>query len=184
MNTPKNFSEAISAAEQTIEKYFRELSTGDLNAGGGQNTWSIAQCLQHIIKTNQSYFPALEQLAQGTYRATFWQKTSPFSSSIGRNLPVELGAVVHKKYKAPRIFQPVQRDISPKIVEDLLENLSRLEQLADQITSKGHWNTVISSPVSQLITFSAYNAVAMLIGHTERHIQQAKSRLDASNKHA
>lgn len=180
MNPPLNSSSALSSIEQTIGEYFSGLSADKLNAGAGENTWSIAQCLQHIIKTNQSYFPALEQLAQGTFRASLWQKYSPFSASIGRNLPVELGAIVRKKYKAPRIFQPAQRDISPKIVEDVCENLHRLQRLADEIMTRGQWNTVISSPVSPLITFSAGSAITMLIGHTERHVQQAKSRLASS----
>lgn len=183
MNPTFNFSAELSALEQSIHQHFQGLSAVELNAGASDNEWSIAQCLQHIIKTNQSYFPVLEQLAQGTFRPTFWQKFSPFSNTIGRNLSLELGATVRKKYKAPRIFQPAQREISLHIVEDLGENLRRLQTLAGDITSNGQGNTVISSPVSPLITFSAGNAITMLIGHTERHIQQAKSRLGASVHH-
>jgi hypothetical protein len=171
------YTENLVVLKDRIDRQFSTLSAAELSEVSDADRWSVAQCLQHIIKTNQSYFPVLELVAQDTFRPNFWQRNSPFTKTIGRNLTSELGAVVRKKYKAPRIFMPVSRDIPVTVVQDLLDNVARLSALSIEITTKNRMNTVISSPVSALITFTVGDAISMLIGHSERHLMQAQSLL-------
>jgi hypothetical protein len=156
-----------------ITRNFSHLSEEVLNAGKSNGNWSIAQCLQHIIKTNQSYFPALEKVANGNHSPTFWQKLSPLTKTISSNLTKELGVHITRKFKSPRLFLPVKGTIATNVVDDLTKNLYVLKGIMAKIEEENKLSNVISSPVSPLITLTVGSALNMLVGHSERHLRQA-----------
>ncbi|HRK49108.1 MAG TPA: DinB family protein, partial [Pyrinomonadaceae bacterium] len=79
---------------------FGSLSGEQLNWKPAENSWSVAQCLDHIIKTNLSFYPEFDRLASGNRKNSFWENWSPFTGWGGRFL-VNAVLVDSKKAKAP-----------------------------------------------------------------------------------
>ena len=69
--------ERIDAVTSAAKDEFCALSATQLNWKPHPESWSIGQCLDHLITTNNTYFPMLEQIAQGKRKPTLC--ITPFS---------------------------------------------------------------------------------------------------------
>ena len=169
-----NQGEAIT--EHVIE-LFNELNATQLNWKPDAQSWSIAQCLDHLIVGNSSYFPVFQQMIEGSYKASWWARISPFSGYFGRLMLDNFGAEVKKKYKAPPLFQPTQSEIQGTIVQDFIRHQQELLGLYGKM-ERADPNTVLASPALGLLTYPLRDAFTFLIGHEERHVNQAKRVLE------
>ena len=68
---------------EDVESVFGGLTEQQLNWKPAPESWSVAQCLDHLIKSNEQFFPELEGIVAGTRKNTFWQNWSPLSSMAG-----------------------------------------------------------------------------------------------------
>ncbi len=157
---------------------FNDLRPDQLMWKPAPHRWSIAQCLDHLIVSNECYFPVLDRLSGDRYRATFWEQWSPFSKSIGRNMVATLGPEVRRPFKAPKLFQPRQKDVKDDAIVDRFRKhqealIRKLEAIRVQPLNK----VVVTSPVAGLITIPLTDVLEILAGHEERHLSQAERLL-------
>jgi len=153
---------------------FAQLTEDQLNWRTSESSWSIGQCLQHLLKTNEAYFPAIEKIMATGYRATFWEKNSPFTGTVGKSMIEQLGTRVIKRFKAPRLFLPSSRPISTSVVEEAVHHLNTFDTLIKRIEEHSAMNSVLRSPVSGLITIRVQDVLTSLFGHAGRHLEQAE----------
>ena len=66
---PTMFKEARETARR-IEISFGSLDTTQLNWQDAPNSWSVGQCLDHLIVTNQHYIPQFKEIAEGKKQVT------------------------------------------------------------------------------------------------------------------
>ena len=76
-------SAAITQISDDVQDSFGALSAEQLNWKPAPESWSVGQCLDHLIKSNEEFFPELEGIASGTRKNTFWQNWSPLSGIAG-----------------------------------------------------------------------------------------------------
>lgn len=134
--------------------------------------WGIAEHLHHLIVSNETYFKVFDDLLAGKFKPTFWQRKSPFTKSIGENMKKTLGPGVAKKFKSPKLFLPNSvKKIKPSIVRDFLAQQEKLIRYLENLEKKQFKNTVISSPVSSLITLSLSDALDVIVLHEQRHME-------------
>src|SRR5215510_4453254 len=93
-------------AKNKVVAEFSNLTTEQFNWKPFPDSWSIAQCLHHLIVSDSSYFPDLKKIINGSYKMSFWQRYSPFSKKLGQKLKKQLREQVTKKMKAPKKIQP------------------------------------------------------------------------------
>jgi hypothetical protein len=156
-----------------VEKHFSALTIQQLNWRPAPGSWSIGQCLHHLINTNKTYIPIFENIISGKYKKTFWEKISPFSKSIGKSMIDSLGKDMKQIFKAPKIFQPSNKNIPQSITEDFLAHQQNLLELFEKMKSPDFDEYVITSPVSGLITFRLRDFQQAMCNHEERHLAQA-----------
>ncbi len=157
---------------------FKDLRPDQLLWKPAPHRWSIAQCLDHLIVSNECYFPVLDRLSGDRYQATFWERWSPFSKSIGRNMVATLGPKVRRPFKAPKIFQPRQQEVKDAAILDRFRKhqealIRKLEAIRVESLNK----VVVTSPVAGLITIPLTDVLEILPGHEERHLSQAAGLL-------
>ena len=169
---------------QIIYEEFSALNSEQLNFKVNTNEWSIAQCLDHLIVSNEKYFPVLQKIQAKNYTMTFWERNNPFSKKIGRQMIQNLGPVVRKKYVSPKIFQPGKSNIRISIVSDFVQHQNKLIDLIKVISNEQYSKLKISSPVAALITFSIADLIQLLFAHEQRHLEQmrkVKNKLEKSS---
>lgn len=156
-----------------VTEKFSTLSTEQLTWNPSPGQWSIAQCLQHLIISNETYFPQFQKLQQG-YTPTFWERYNPFSHSTGKSMVESLGKKVKRKFKSPRLFLPSPLKAGENIIESFLTHQLTLIALLRSLPDMKAQKIIITSPVSPLITLSLYDCLLVISGHEERHLEQAK----------
>jgi hypothetical protein len=170
-------SELIAETEsvsEKIERAFGALSAAQLNWKPSEKAWSVAQCLDHLIKTNRLEFPAIENALRAGYKNPFWSKI-PFLPHVCGRIGIYLFRPQNRrKLKAPKNFQPSSSDFDEKIIADFLAHQRDLLEKMKRCRSLDSRKTKIVSPISGLITYSLADAFRILVVHEQRHIEQAK----------
>lgn len=173
----KNFIDAIiqkaNLAKEKVQQEFPTLSFHQLNWKPSAESWSIAQCLDHLIVSHNAYFPELEKITTGNYKMSFWEKYSPFTSVWGRIMKDQLQEKVKRKMKAPRKIQPFASEISDDIVERYFNSLSIFLKYISACQSLDIDKIIITSPLLRIVTYDLRDAFQFLIQHEHRHINQA-----------
>lgn len=156
---------------------FGALTADQLNWKPGEKSWSIAQCLDHLILTNGQFYPEFDKLAAGTRRNTFWQNYSPFTGFFGRFL---IRAVTEdsKKVKAPSKTIVPPSDLPTDIVDKFATNITDVCGRIAKVASADRQKVVVTSPFLAVMTYRLDDAYTVLVEHTKRHIRQAKRVTD------
>src|SRR6187549_957351 len=103
----------ISKISHEATEKFSGLSESQLNWKPEPAKWSIAQCLDHLIVSNKTYYPSFEKLISHSYRLSFLQKLNPFKKMLGPIMVRTMGKGSKRAFKAPKIFEPASSNISP-----------------------------------------------------------------------
>ena len=171
----------IDAVQEQVDKQFSTLSSEQLNWKPEPGKWSIAQCLDHIITSNKTYFPAFNKLLRHEYQLSIFQQLNPFKKKLGPMMVRNLGPLVTKKFTAPTIFQPSSSTLPASIVADFRTHQEELRKYIRQLQQLDTKNLVMASPVTGMITYTLADAIRILSGHEQRHVNQAEQILHHPN---
>lgn len=167
-------ADLAALADEASERFGR-LTIEPLNWKPAPGSWSVAQCFDHLITTNELYFPIFRELAQGQTSPSFWQRYSPLSGFFGRFLIKIVDPDNPKKTKTISRAEPSASDIDGRIIERfvahqraLIEHVRRIPAGIDRQA------TVITSPFLSLITYSLEDCLTILDLHGRRHSDQAR----------
>ena len=169
---PGTLVEELNGIASEARRDFGRLSAGQLNWKPSAEQWSVGQCLEHLIKTNESFFPVLEAIAKGERRARLWERVSPLSGFFGRI--VLRGLSSERKFKAPRAVRPTASGVAADIVARFVEHQGELARRLRAAEGADARRTVVTSPISALVTYSFGDACRIVVAHERRHLEQAR----------
>ena len=152
---------------------FGDLSGDQLNWKPAPESWSVGQCLEHLIKTNEQFYPEMDKLAAGRRTNSFWENWSPFTGFFGRFL-VKAVTEDSKKAKAPSKDIVPPSDIAPDVIARFTANISVVNEKVTACAAADREKTIITSPFLAIMTYKLDHAYSVLVEHTKRHIRQAK----------
>ena len=165
-------TEANKIAAET-KSTFGRLSPSQLNWKPSAERWSVAQCFDHLLSSNNGYFPPIEGVLAGT-KPTFWQRMPILPGLAGKLLIKSLDPKSSRKIKAPAKFQPAQSDISASVIDNFVNQQARIVEKMKATEHLDLENIVITSPVAAAITYSLMDAYRIIVVHEQRHFEQAK----------
>src|SRR5689334_20717888 len=130
----------LESVSEDVKANFASLSPEQLNWRPAPDSWSVAQCLDHLIKSNEEFYPELDSLAAGTRKNTLWQSWSPLSGIAGGFLVTTLKKDGNKVKTNQKMTPP--SDIAPDIIDRFLQHQS---DFAAKIRSTGSsdWRRVV-----------------------------------------
>lgn len=155
-----------------VKENFGDLSAEQLNWKPAPDSWSVGQCLDHLIKSNEEYYPELDKLAAGTRKNTLWQSVSPLSGIAGAFLVSSLKKDSQKVKTSQKMTPP--SDIAPDIVERFSEHQSQFIEKIRSASDADWHKTVLTSPFVKIMTYRMDVGLTALIEHEKRHVRQAK----------
>lgn len=164
---------ALRQAADEAKANFGNLSSEQLNWKPGEKSWSVGQCFDHIIKTNEEFYPEFERLAAGNRKNNFIESYSPLTGFFGRFL-IKAVSEDSKKAKAPsqKIVPP--SSVDPGIVERFASHIDDVNRRVESCASADRQKTVVTSPFLKIFTYRLDDAYTVLVEHTKRHLRQAK----------
>ena len=162
----------IQGVSEDVKITFGGLTEEQVNWKPAPESWSVGQCLDHLIRSNEEFFPELESLAAGTRRNTLWQTWSPLSGIAGAFLVGTLKKDNQKTKTSQKMTPP--SDIAADIVDRFVDHQA---QLTDKLRSTADvdWHKVMfTSPFVKIMTYRMDVGLQAVIEHEKRHIRQAK----------
>lgn len=167
-----------------VTREFKDLNERQINWKYIPDTWSIGQCLDHIIVTNEKYMPKISLIAEGKKDTGIGTKIPLLPRLIGKFITKSVGPDAKMKVKAPKIFLPQTGNIRSDIVNEFQKHQNKLKDLILRSDNTDHEKTLITSPVSGFFGLYMVDAINIITLHEERHFQQAMRVLknEAFNK--
>jgi hypothetical protein len=138
--------------------------------------WSIAEVLEHLIVSADSYLGRLRPLVEGKAGGTADTNATWKPTLMGGLLASSLRNP--RKLRAPRLYKPGPSP-RPRVLDEFLQ---RQEDVGRLISEAGtmDWRRVrMRSPVLPIINMNLGDALTVLVVHAERHaaqIERVKAR--------
>jgi DinB superfamily len=170
----------IQSVTDEAQTSFAHLSGEQLNWKQSLQQWSIGQCLDHLVTSNNTYFPTFEKVIRGEQRATLWERMPLLPGFFGKTLIKSLGPLSTRKLKAPQAFRPASSRVDGEIVNHFIAQQHRLTEYIKASGKPQLLETIISSPASGLVTYSLLDAYRIIVVHERRHMLQAQKVMAAN----
>lgn len=161
----------ISADTKSV---FGGLSGAQLNWKPNVESWSVGQCFEHLIITNDLYFPNIQKVADGAHQNNFFSKIPFFVDIIAALMKNSLKPEQARKMKTFKIFEPATSNISPTIFEEFAANQQKLIALIEGVKNLDIHKIKISEPLSAALNLRLIDAFEILVMHEKRHFLQAE----------
>lgn len=170
--------EEISAAAQ---KTFGNLNAAQINWKPNGKSWSIGQCFEHLIVTNNLYFPNIQKVVDGKHRNNFFSKIPFAPDLIAALMKNSLNPDQSRKMKTFKMFEPAVTEVSAAIIDDFAENQRKLIEKIEAVKGFEMHKIKISEPLSAALNLRLEDAFEILTMHERRHFRQAEKVLQAKN---
>ncbi len=151
------------------------LNSEQLNWKPDSASWSVGQCVDHIVTTNRLYFKIFESLLDGTKPFNFWEKIPFLPGLFGKLLIKTTQPVIDKKNRTVPVFEPSKSEIPENILNTFFETQKVLIDWIQKSDSLDHSSTIVTSPAAKFVTYSLHDVCHILSGHEERHLNQARN---------
>jgi hypothetical protein len=165
--------EILREVNSTVESTFSPLSREQLNWKPASDQWSIAQCLDHLIRTNEGYLPQLAEISMGTKRKSLWERV-PFLPAIFGKLILKASQPNGKgKMKAPKAFEPLQSNLPAETTANFIAHNRAVIRQYERLPKSNLSFYRLTSPASKVIVLRLEDVIELLPAHEQRHLQQA-----------
>lgn len=157
MSQKQFIQEQILRGQQAIEKVekeFQGLTREQFNWKHSQKVWSIAECIQHLIMADRSYFEIFESISNKTYQMSTWQRYSPLSSLLGNALRKQMTENPTKKTVTHKKITPTFSSYDINLLDDYKSTLNHLLKLFSECQEQPIDKIIITSPLISWITYS------------------------------
>jgi hypothetical protein len=172
--------EQANAIADEAQQTFGALSATQLNWKPGPEQWSVAQCFDHLIVTNRSYFPTFEKIVKGEKRNTLWERMPYVSKFWGRMLLKMLDPDSSQRVKAPSVFRPSSSDIDAQIINRFVTHQHEVVGFMSATKGFDLERIKLTSPAAGVITYSLMDCYRIIVTHERRHFKQAERVMAAS----
>jgi hypothetical protein len=171
--------EQFQCATREAKKLVFDRSAHELTRRLEPESWSTAECLDHLARTTRSFLPAISKAVATAPKLTTNRslRTGKIVSLLIRNLepPYRL------RYKVIPQLAPLQRDFEAAW-SAFEESQSRLLETVCLATGLAIDKVKVPCPVCTHITYNAYGAFRMLAAHQRRHLWQVQQILAALDR--
>ncbi len=157
-----------------VRRLFGGLSGAQLNWKPSAEQWSIAQCLEHLIRSNAGFFPQFDAIAKGQKTARWMERIPGMPGVWGGLLIKSLLPETTRKLKAPAAGAPSASAIDAGIVEQFAAHQQEMMQKARALEPANPGRVILTSPFLSFVTYSALDACRICAVHERRHLQQAE----------
>lgn len=149
------------------------LSLDQLNWKPDPQTWSVGECIDHLITSNRLYFAQIEAIGRGDKHVTFWEKLPILHGFWGRMLIKVTSPDNPKKGKTRPVFEPSRSKVPLSVFDEFAQQQRQLMDIVRRTDGVDHHEVMVTSPAGGFITYSLHDAILILFQHERRHFNQA-----------
>ena len=173
----------INAADSIAEdapKMFGALSEAQLNWKPDAETWSVGQCLDHLIVSNNQVPNIVGAHIDGTHRKTIFERLPFAPKFFGEQIYKAVRPESKRKIKAPRGFHPTSSNVSNDVVARFVDSQRETIEWMRRSEKLDLHKTVVTSHLSKFVTYTMFDCYRIVITHSRRHFRQAQNVMNLS----
>ena len=172
-SVPRLVSEAESIAVEA-QRTFGTLSGAQLNWKPGADAWSAAQCFDHLIRINETYFPSLRGIHERGYTPGWRDKVPFLSRAIGSLVLKAVQPEAARKLRAAVHVRPSSSALDDGIIARFVAHQHEVVAHMQRTAGRGDLQQmVIVSPVASAAFYTVLDAFRIIVAHERRHMAQA-----------
>lgn len=173
MSLPELINEAEIVARD-VQSTFGQLTAEQLNWKPNANSWSVAQCLDHLMNANNEMFGAFEPVINGAKQTRFVERLPVLPGIWGRMMVKAVSPQGKQKLKAPSAATPSASKLDSQIVSRFVTQQQTVSQKLRAIEGLNTDKVIITSPFIGIVTYSLLDAARIIVVHERRHFEQAQ----------
>jgi hypothetical protein len=173
LTLPQIFNEA-DAIGRDVQSTFGRLNAEQLNWKPSADSWSVAQCLDHLMSANREMLPAFDEAISGTKRIRFFERVPVLPGLFGRMMIKVVAPDGKRKLKAPSAAAPSTSAIDPRIVGQFVTHQQEVISKMKAIQNLNPATNIMTSPFVGFVTYSLLDACRIIVAHERRHLAQAE----------
>lgn len=173
----EDYRQRFEAAKHEFRSMVADIDDDQFNWRPGEEEWSVAECFDHLVMIGDLM---LVKLDEGIERAA--------EADLRSNGPYRYGALGNwfvravgparegkkRKFRAPKLYTPTSRHTISRLDKAFTELQDALIERLRRANGYDLGRVKVPSPVTRLLRLSLGQWFALLAGHQERHIDQAR----------
>jgi hypothetical protein len=164
---------ALEGAARDAAESFGNLDARQINWRPDTTRWSVAQCLEHLLRANRLMLAAAEDALNARAPRSLWQRLPVWPGLLGRMLIRSQAPEATRKFTAPSTAQPAASDIAADIIQRFVEQHRAMVEWVGEL-DEGAARTIMTSPFIRVVTYSVLDGCRVIVAHDHRHLQQAR----------
>ena len=172
-------STGLEDRAREAESTFAPLEATQLNWRANTDSWSVAQCLAHLIVTNERTRSYAERALDASQPRTIWQRLPVLPGLVGPMLIKSQAPGAGRKIKTSPWARPTTSDFTADIVSRYDSHNRELAAWIRGLDAARAGHTTMQSPFARVLAYSVLDACRLVLSHTDRHLAQAKRVMDA-----
>ncbi len=168
-----NWQMEIAEISWAFEQVLKDIPTPAFNMKRTPEAWSPGEIIDHVYKFTASYLPTFDAIIHGIHSKPFMGYI-PFVGEKTGELVLK-SMVNPKKVKTSPMWEPRHSIIDPSIGDKFLEQHVDLSSYIEQLDPFLEKNLMIASPVNTLVVYQLDQAIALILAHEKRHLEQVKN---------
>lgn len=163
----------IAQVTSQADDLLRGLSDAQYNWRPATTRWSIAQCMAHIVVTDEIYIPVLQKcIADARAKGTLGD--GPYRHGwLGNWFLRTIDAPPKRRFKNPARITPPADQTLARGLADFHAVHESVTQLVRDANGVDLGRAKFRSPFLKLLQFSLGQGIAIMLAHGRRHLWQA-----------
>ncbi len=174
-----NLSKEVETIQNDVLNQFEKIPLEILNWKENAESWSIAECLEHLNIYSAYYLPAIEMQINQARKDSENLKREAKSTWFGKFSIKSIDPANVKKQKTLKHLNPSNSQLEANVVKRFQDNQTKLLKLLKEAKSINLNKVKIPVEFFKLVKINAGDCFQFLIAHEKRHIIQATN---AKNK--
>lgn len=177
----RDFSQWIAEARaiaSDARREFGRLTPAQLNWKPAPEQWSVAQCLDHLIRIDSAYWPVFRRIEEGTYAPGLARRLPLLPRLFGSLVLKSVEPDAPRKYKTSKRVEPATGDLDAGIVDRFVAHQDDLIEHMRKLGERDAADVIVPSPLLSIVSYSLRDALRIIVAHERRHLGQARRVLE------
>lgn len=169
----------FAAIARDARTTFGGLDARQLNWRPDDKRWSVAQCFDHLLTSDEMVMQAADRALQRASPRSIWQRLPMVPALNGRLLIGAVSPQGKRKLPAPSVARPSTSHIDPAIVDRFIAWQDSAAARVRGVTADDAARTNMISPFVSFVAYSVLDGYRVIAAHQRRHFAQAQRVIDA-----
>ena len=171
----EEFRQQFERISQDADAIVEPLTDDQFTWRPSADSWSVAQCIEHLNTTARLYLPQLDEaIANAIRRGTYGE--GPFSYNVfGRFFTAAMEPPARFRVSSPTPFLPPPSRPRSEVMAAFRAYQVQFSDRLRQANGLDLARAKVSSPTTAWLRFSLGSGFALMLAHERRHLEQARN---------